>query len=153
MRTLGRVAHYIFNVVAGDVPAPTLCERAARMLRLHMWGVDAAEKHHDALSPGDLVLIYAGAPARAFVGRAKLASAVQPWTPPEAQALPDRSSRGVLLAEIEEWVPPVPMGAVLSRIDRSAGARADFDAGVVRITASEYETAVAIATGRDPSTR
>lgn len=148
------MAHYIFNVVPGDAPnGPALCERAAQLLRLHMWGIDAAERHHDALSPGDLILIYAGAPARAFIGRAELASAVHEWTPSEAQAFPGHSPSGVLLAEIEEWVPPVSMGAVLSQIDRSAGARADFDAGVVRITATEYETAVAVAAGGDACTR
>jgi hypothetical protein len=51
----------------------------------------------------------------------------------------------VSLAGVEEWEPPVPMDSVLSRIDRSAGARADFDTGVVRITSTEYETALAVA--------
>jgi hypothetical protein len=37
------------------------------------------------------------------------------------------------------------MKRVLSQIDQSEGARADFDAGVVRITANEYETALAVA--------
>ena len=42
------------------------------------------------------------------------------------------------------------MSTVLSQIDQSGGARADFEAGVVRITAGEYETAVAVAAGRVP---
>ena len=46
---------------------------------------------------------------------------------------------GVLLAQVEEWNPPVMMSTVLGRIDRSAGARADFEVGVVRITAVEYD--------------
>jgi hypothetical protein len=58
----------------------------------------------------------------------------------------------VLLARVEEWDPPVPMNAVLSQIDRSEGARADFETGVVRITASEFETALAVAAGRALST-
>ena len=44
------------------------------------------------------------------------------------------------------------MSAVLSQIDQSEGARADFEAGVVRITTDEYETALAAAAGRAPST-
>jgi hypothetical protein len=40
------------------------------------------------------------------------------------------------------------MDAVLRRIDRSKGARADFDEGVVRITPGEYETALAVAAER-----
>jgi hypothetical protein len=41
---------------------------------------------------------------------------------------PGDSPGGVLLAQVEEWGPPVPMNAVLSQIDRSEGARADFEA-------------------------
>jgi len=41
---------------------------------------------------------------------------------------------------------------VLSQIDRAGNARADFQAGVARITANEYETAIAVAAGRGPST-
>ena len=61
---------------------------------------------------------------------------------------PERSS----LAQVEEWVPPVPMNAVLSQIDPAENARADFETGVVRITANEFETALAVATGRALST-
>jgi hypothetical protein len=43
------------------------------------------------------------------------------------------------------------MSAVLSKIG-SPEARADFEAGVVRITASEYEAALAVAAGRAAST-
>src|SRR4051794_28221744 len=94
--------------------------------------------------PGDLVLIYLGAPEREFIGRAELASAAHDWTPSEAQVYPGDSPSGVLLAQVEEWDPPVPMEIVLSQID-SADAKADFAAGVVRITAGEYETALAVA--------
>jgi hypothetical protein len=44
------------------------------------------------------------------------------------------------------------MDIVLSQIDPAENAKADFAAGVVRITASEYETALAVAAGRAPST-
>ncbi len=53
----------------------------------------------------------------------------------------------MLLAEVEEWDPPVPMNAVLSQIG-SEQAKGDFEAGIVRITADEYETALAVAAGR-----
>ena len=46
----------------------------------------------------------------------------------------------------------VPMDTVLSQIDPPGNAKADFQAGVVRITANEYETARAVATERAPST-
>ena len=117
-----------------------------------MWGIEADEPHRDALAAGDLVLVYLGAPEREFIGRAELASAVHDWTPSEAQAYPGDSPSGVSLAQVEEWDPPVRMTAVLSQMDPAEKAKADFDKGVVRITTNEYETALAVAAGRAPST-
>ena len=143
------VAHYLFNLVRGDAAnGPALHELAAGFLGVSMWGIDAEEAHGHALAPGDQILIYLGAPERVFIGRAELASAVHDWTPSEAQAYPGDSARGVLLAQVEEWDPPVSMRTVLSRIGPSEKAKADFQAGVVRITANEYETTVAVATAR-----
>jgi hypothetical protein len=138
------LAHYIFN--AGEA------SRASSLLQARMWGVGAEEPHRDALAPGDLALVYLHAPERKFIARAELASAVHDWTPSEEQAYPGDSRGGVLLARVEEWDPPVAMSTVLSRIDRSAGARADFAEGVVRITADEYQTALAVAAERPTST-
>jgi hypothetical protein len=148
------VAHYIFNSVKGDAAKgpPVPREQAAGFLRVRMWGIDADERHRDALAPGDLVLVYLGAPEREFIGRAELASAVHDWTPSEAEVYPGESPGGVLLARVEEWDPPVPMKTVLSQIDPAENAKADFQAGVVRITAHEYDTALAVAAGRGPST-
>jgi hypothetical protein len=130
------VAHYLFNV------APH--EQAAEFLRVGLWGVDADERHRDALAAGDLVLIYLAAPDRVFIGWAELASAVHDWTASEAQAYPGDSPSGVSLVRVEEWDPPVPMDSVLSQIDRTY-ARADFETGVVGITVKEFETALAVA--------
>ena len=145
------MAHYILNVVqrdAADAPAPR--EQAVAILRIGLWGVDRDERHSNALAAGDLVLIYLGAPEREFIGRAELASAVHDWTPFEARVYPGDSPSGVVLAQVEEWDPPVPMNTVLAEIDAAENAKADFQAGVVRITASEYETALAVAAGRVP---
>jgi hypothetical protein len=145
------VAHYLFNFVNGDAAkGPALREQAPGFLRVRMWGIDADEPYRD--TPGDLVLIYLGAPEREFIDRAELASAVHDWTPSEAQVYPGDSPSGVLLALVEEWDPPVPMNTVLSQIDPAENAKADFQAGVVRITAHEYETALAVAAGRAPPT-
>ena len=143
------MAHYIFNVVNADAPVR---EQTAGFLRVRMWGVDVDEPHRDALAPGDLVLLYLAAPDREFIGRAELASAVHDWTPSEARMYPGDSPGGVLLAEVEEWDPPVPMKTVLSAMDPAGKAKADFEAGVVLITANEYETALAVAARRAPST-
>jgi len=147
------VAHYLFNFVKGDAAKGSpLREQAAGFMRLRMWGIDAGERHRNALAPGDVILIYLGTPEREFIGRAELASAAHDWTPPEAEAYPGDSPGGVLLAQVEEWDPPVPMSAVLSQLDPSENARAEFEAGVVRITANEYGTALAVAAGRATST-
>jgi len=113
-----------------------------------MWGVDADEPHGTALAAGDVALVYLSAPERKLIGRVEIASAVHEWNPDEARDYPGDSSRGVLLAQVEEWNPPVPMESVLSQMDPADKAKADFDKGVVRITASEYETALAVAAGR-----
>jgi hypothetical protein len=142
----GELAHYLFNFVKGDAAnGSALREQAGGLMRLRMWGIDAGERHRDALVPGDLVLLYVGAPDLKFLGRAELASAVHDWTPSEAEAHPGDCPSGVLLAQVEEWDPPVPMSAVLSQIDPAENAKAEFEFGVVRITANEYETALAVA--------
>jgi hypothetical protein len=147
------VPFYILNSVTGEAARRTaLRERAAEFLQVGMWGIDADEPHRDALAVGDLVLIYLGAPKWEFIGRAELASAVHAWTPSEARVYPGDASSGVLLAQVEDWDPPVAMNSVLSRLDPSAKARADFEAGVVRITAHEHETVLAVAAGRAPLT-
>ncbi len=120
-------------------------EHVTGLLRAGVWGIDVDQPHRDALAPGDLILIYLGAPEREFVGRAVLASRVHPWTPSEARAYRGDSPSGVTLAQVEEWDPPVSMGAVLAQIAPTENAKADFAAGVVRITASEYATALAVA--------
>jgi hypothetical protein len=146
------VAHYIFNTVEGDAAKGlVLREQVAGFLRVRMWGIDTDEPHRDALAPRDLILIYLGAPEREFIGRAELASPVHDWTLSEVRVYPGDSSSGVLLAQVEEWHPPVPMSAVLSQMDPAENAKADFQAGVVRITANEYETALAVATGQSRS--
>jgi hypothetical protein len=147
------VAHYIFDFVKGDAAkGSALREQAAGFMRLGMWGIAADEQHRNALAPGDLILIYLGAPEREFIGRAEVASAAHDWTPSEAEAYPGDSPSGVVLAQVQEWDPPVPMSAVLSQIDPAENAKADFEAGVVRITATEYETALAVAAERAIST-
>lgn len=154
VRYVPGVAHYLFNFVKGDAARrPALREQVARFLRVGMWGVDADERWGNALAAGDLVLIYLGAPEREFMGHAELASAVHAWAPSEAQGYPGGFPQGVLLTQVEEWDPPVPMKTVLSQLDPAANAKADFDAGVVQITAHEYETALAVAAARASSTR
>ena len=148
------MAHYLFNFVTGDgAKRPPPHEQAAGLMRLRMWGIDAGERHRSALARGDLILIYLGAPEREFIGRAELASAVDDWTLSEADIHPGDSPGRVLLAQVEEWDPPVQMSAVLSQMDPSENAKAEFEAGVVRITANEYETALAVAAERATSTR
>lgn len=142
------MAHYLFNLVSnGGATRAASREKATIDLRARMWGIGPGEPLRDALAPGDLVLLYVGAPDRKFIGHAELASAFHDWTPAEAQVYPGEALGGVLLAEVEEWDPPVAMASVLSEIDTTEGAKADFEAAIVRITADEYKTAIAVARG------
>ena len=153
------MGHYLLNFTnRHTAKAGSLRKQADAFLRVKLWGVDADEPHRDALAPGDLTLIYLAEPERAFIGSAELGSAVREWTLPEAQMYPGDSPSGVLLAQVEEWDPPVPMDAVLPRIDPAgsnpyiqANAKAGFRAGVVQITAQEYETVLAVRAERLPS--
>jgi hypothetical protein len=135
------VAHYLF---VGEDGTGTR-ERAEALRAAGMWGIGPGEPHRDALAAGDLVLLYAGPPDRVFVGRAELGSAVHDWTAWERRAYPGAAAGGVLLTRVESWDPPVPMAAVLAEIDRSEGARGDFDTRVVRITEAEHAAALAVA--------
>ncbi len=147
------MAHFLFNFSDGDP------QQATARLRAKMWGVGRNEEHRDALAPGDLALIYLSAPQAEFIGRAELATGVHDWTPAEAAAYPGDSVSGVLLADVEEWDRPLPMDAVVRRIDPTASnplvqtnAAVGFRTGVVRITGDEYESALALSRGdRRPS--
>jgi hypothetical protein len=57
-----------------------------------------------------------------LIGRAELATAVHE-TQSEAEAYPGDSPSGVLLSDVEEWDPAVPMESVVSRIDPTASNR------------------------------
>jgi hypothetical protein len=140
------MAHFLFNSVQDhEADSSASRELAAGLLRVGMWGVGADESHCDALAPGDLVLIYLGAPQRVFVGRAELASALHGWTPSEARVYPGAYPGGVSLTRVEEWDPPVPMEGVLTEIGPSETTKADFQAGVVGITDTEYAAALTVA--------
>jgi hypothetical protein len=126
-------------------------EQAAALLRAKMWGIGRDEKHRGALAPADLVLIYLAPPEQAFIGQAELASAVHDWASGEAGAYPGDSPGGVLLSHVKGWDPPVAMSTVVPRIDPEGSnpyaqhnARAGFQAGVIRITAHEYEAVLAV---------
>jgi hypothetical protein len=143
------VAQYLFNFLRTDAATRSpLREEATGLLRLRMWGIADDERHGSSLAPGDLVLVYLGVPEREFVGRAELASAAHDWSPAEARVYPGAFRRGVSLTQVEEWDPPVPIDTVLSELHPAGNAKDEFATGVVRITAREYETALAVAARR-----
>src|SRR5437764_980524 len=97
----------------------------------------------------------AGATSRgcssSWVTRTPRRASARQWTAPEAEAYPGETQGGVLLAGIEEWDPPVPMEAVVARIDPTgsnpyvqANAKDGFQNGVVEITDQEYEAVLAV---------
>ncbi len=139
------MAYWLFNVVEGHSPSPGNRERAVELLQARTWVVGDDEPHRDALSAGDLALIYLAAPARVFIARAELVSSVGLLTPDQSETARPGGQSGVLLGQVDWWDPPVPMEAVLARIDPANKARADFDRCVVGITRDEFEAAVGAA--------
>ena len=140
------MAFWLFNRVASDTPASRLAEQVGELLDDGKWDVGRHEPHADSLAPGDLVLIYLGAPSRVFVARAQLDSAMSQLPPGGPGSHASSGPRmGVRLVRVDRWDPPVPMEAVLSRIDPASRAKADFDKGVVGISRHEFEAALAAA--------
>lgn len=125
-------------------------EQAASFLRAKMWALERDERHCDALAPGDLALIHVGRPRCEFIGRAELATAFHDWTALESKACPGGRSRGVLLADVEEWCREVPLDAAVRQIDPTASNpyvqanAAGFQSSIVLITAGEYAAVVAL---------
>jgi hypothetical protein len=143
------MAFWLFNCVPSGPAASRVVERVDELLEAGVWDVADDEPHRNSLAAGDLVLVYLGAPDRVFVARAELASSVQPWAPDEmGPAALGAGRSGVRLVQLDRWDPPVPMDAVLSRIDPVNQAKADFDKGVVGITRHEFEAALAAASSR-----
>jgi hypothetical protein len=69
----------------------------------------------------------------------------------EASVSPGSARAGVLLTDVEEWDPPVPMDTVVERIDPTgtnpyvqANATYGFQNAVVLITEGEYEAVLAV---------
>jgi len=138
------MAHYLFNFSDGDR------EQAAALLDAKMWGIGGDERRRDELAPGDVALIYV-ATVGGFIGRAEAATAVHEWTPSEAEAYPGDSPSGVLLSDVEDWDPAVPMKSVVARIDPTASnpvvqanVAAGFRGSVVRVTGDEFEATLAL---------
>jgi hypothetical protein len=136
------MAHYVFNVSDGDR------EQTMARLAAKAWEVRRDERHHDALGPGDVALIYLAADAL-FIGRVVIASRVHDWTVSEAAVRPG-SSR-VLLSDVETWEPAVSMDDVVQEIDPTgtnplvqANAHTGFPTSVVAITADECDATLAV---------
>src|SRR5262245_16646386 len=134
--------HFIFNLVDGDR------ERAASFLHAKRWLVGREERHRDALAPGDLVLVFVALTSE-FVGRAKLETAFLDPMPANPAARGPAMS-GVLLGDVEEWRSGVPLDVAGQRIDPTSSNpyvqanTAGFRAGVVQITAKEYDIVMAL---------
>lgn len=146
------MSHYLFNFSKkGAAKGKTLREQAAELLQVKMWGIGAKTPNRLSLAPGDRVLIYVGAPEYEFIGHAELGSATHEWTPQEAAQYPGSFEGGVLFSQAEAWSHPVPMKSVLPQLAlKEANPGAHFFSGVARVTKEDFETVVAIGTGKVP---
>ena len=134
--------HFIFNLADGDR------ERARSFLHAKRWMVSREERHRDAIAPGDLALIFV-ALTREFIGRAELKTAfLDPM--PSDPANSGRAVSGVLLVDVEDWTSGVPLDVAVQRIDPKGSNpyvqanAAGFHAGVVQITANEFDIVVSL---------
>src|SRR6266511_6080111 len=130
------MGHYLFNFSKkGAAKGRTLREQAAELLQVGLWGIGAKTPNRNSLGAGDRVLIYTGAPEYAFIGHAELGSATHDWSPEEATRYPGSFEGGVIFASAKAWRHPVPMKAVLPRLElKEKNPDAHFFSGVVRIT-------------------
>jgi hypothetical protein len=144
------VSHYLFNFTKrGAAKGKTLREQAGELLQAKMWGVGAKTPNRLSLAPGDRVLVYVGAPEYEFVGHAELASSTHAWTAEEAAQYPGSFDGGVTFQEAALWAHPVAMKNVLAQLPLSkTNPNAQFFSGVVRVTKEDYETIVAVGTGK-----
>jgi hypothetical protein len=143
------MAYFLFNAVArGEPDAAGVRALAVDSLAVGMWGVEPKGRHADALEVGDLAVIYLGAPDHVFIACAQLATPVNRWTAAEARRYPGDLAYGVILTNVEEWDPTVPMSAVLEEIGPSDKTKSDFPNPVVAIIATEYDAVLAVAARR-----
>ena len=134
--------HFIFNLTDGDR------ERAKSFLRAKRWVVSRDERHRDALASGDLALVFI-ALTREFVGRAEVKTTfLDPM--PSDPATSGIGVSGVLLGDVEDWTSGVPLAVAVQQIDPSGSNpyvqanAAGFRAGVVQITANEYDIVMSL---------
>jgi len=133
--------HFIFNLADGDR------ERAKSFLRAKRWVFSREERHRDAIAPGDLALVFV-ALTREFVGRAEIKTAF--LDPMPSDPAPGTAVTGVLLGDVEDWTSGVPLAVAVQRIDPNGSNpyvqanAAGFRAGVVHITANEYDIVVSL---------
>ncbi len=137
--------HFIFNLADGDR------ERAKSFLHAKRWTVGREERHRDALAPGDLALVFV-ARTLEFVGRAEIKTTfLDPMPSDSATSGPAVS--GVLLGSVEDWTNGVPLDVAVQRIDPNGSNpyvqanAAGFRAGVVQITAKEYDIVMSLRDG------
>ena len=137
--------HFIFNLTDGDR------DRARSFLHAKRWEVSREERHCEAITAGDRALIFV-ALTREFVGRAELRTTfLDPM--PTHPAAPGGMVSGVLLVDVEDWTSGVPLDVAVRRIDPNGSNpyvqanAAGFRAGVVQITANEYDIVMSLHDG------
>jgi predicted type IV restriction endonuclease len=149
------VAYYLFNFSKkGAAKGKSLREQAGDLLSAELWGIGEKTPHREGLGEGDHALIYVGAPEQAFVGTADLLAGVHEWTAEEKSRYPHEGTftEGVSFKEVTFWPHPVPIKTVLPTLALyKTNPKAQFRAGVVRITEGDYQAVVAAATGKIPA--
>jgi hypothetical protein len=143
------VASYLFNFTSVNakkgVPLRT---HAAELLTLGLWGIGPKTGNRALLQPGDTILAYVGAPERAFIGQATLASPTHEWEPHEKQKYPGSFTGGVAFSTVAVWDHVVPIKTVwpeTTAAKKNPGGF--FQGGVVRLAEEDFNRIVGAANG------
>jgi hypothetical protein len=77
-------------------------------------GIPSTAQSKDKIAPGDRIVAFVGAPDRAFIGHAVVASPWHEWTDEEATVYPTVGtfSAGIALSDPVIWSKPLPLGAI-----------------------------------------
>jgi hypothetical protein len=136
------MADWIVNFTKDGAHDPKRMTAEARaLLGARLWGIPASAPTKDKPVPGDRLLLYVGAPDKAFVGHATIASTYHEWTPAEREVYPGTFPGGVALADDTRIYPTsVRLERVWPRTSLSAtNKRGLFRSSLTPVPAEDFD--------------
>lgn len=136
---------FVLNFTASGALRKTgLARQARHLLTVGLWGASATVQARPAI--GDLVVVYAGAPEKVFVGDAVVADGLHDWTPAEVQRFPSDLSfeLGLSLLQTRVWPLSVSLSDIWPKTSRGKENRpAVFRGGIVPLPDPDVQLIIA----------